>query len=391
MKKVISVFVSLVLLISLTVVLGSVALAAPDSIAIVIQVPDDWENPGFWAWGSEGNVFDAWPGEELEPLPGNPGWYYIHVPGWADGGLVNANNGSIQTSDFELTGEVLWVTVNGADEDFTVTFDAQTTGDIPVYVPKYTIFARVPADWNNPGLWAWGSEGNVFDAWPGEAMAEGDDWYSIKIPKWGSNIIVNANDGSVQTEDIVDMPGDTMWIIVEDSGRANVSFTNPDFAAFPMIKVRASVPADWDDIRLWAWGSQGDMFSGWPGGELTLVGDWYEIEVEGWADNFIINGHGGSVQTGDMTGVDTGVDVWFVVTDSSTYEYYYEEPDVVAAPDPTPTPTPDPTPDSSSDSSPQEQKSDTLLWVVLGVAGGAVVVAAVVVIVVVVIKKNKGK
>lgn len=33
------------------------------------------------------------------------------------------------------------------------------------------IYAKVPADWANPAVWAFDSDGNnAFDAWPGEVM-----------------------------------------------------------------------------------------------------------------------------------------------------------------------------------------------------------------------------
>ncbi|MCL2663780.1 MAG: starch-binding protein [Oscillospiraceae bacterium] len=392
-KKITSVIVSLVMLVSLSVILTPVASANPDDMVVIyVTVPDDWENPGFWAWGDEGNVFDGWPGDPLEPLPGNSGWYYIHVPTWASGGLVNANDGSIQTNDFDIDGADLWVTVSGPDDDFEVTDEPKTTGDRPEYVPMYTVYARVPAGWSNPGFWAWGEHGNLFDDWPGEEMTDIGEWYRIRIPKWANNVIINANDGSDQTENIEDMPGIDMWIIVEDSGRANVFFENPDFAGAPMITIRAIVPAAWgDDIRLWAWGSQGDMFGSWPGGELTKVGDWWEIEVEGWADNFIVNGDNGSFQTDDMTNLETGVDIWFIIEGYDDFEFYYEEPVVPHTPDappppppPEPPPAPEPTPEPPAPT-PEPESNNNVLWIILGVAGACIIAAVIVII----IKKKK--
>jgi len=174
-----------------------------------------------------------------------------------------------------------------------------------------------------------------------------------------------------------------------------------------MITVRAFVPAIWgDDIRLWAWGVNGDMFSGWPGASLTLVGDWWEIEVEGWADNFIINGSNGSVQTGDMTNLETGVDIWFIITDAATYEFFYEEPEIPDIPDipdsepppppteplpteppqtePPPSPEPEPPP-SPPPEPPAPESNNDVLWILLGVACAFIIAA----IVFVIIKKKK--
>jgi hypothetical protein len=399
-KKITSVIVSLALIVSLTAILTPVASANPDDMVVIyVNVPSDWENPGFWAWGSEGDVFDAWPGDRLEALPDNPGWYYIHVPAWTTGGLVNApdgDGGNIQTDDFAIEGADLWVTVSGPDDDFEVTDEPQTTGDRPIYVPMFTAYARVPAGWDNPHFWAWGSEGNVFDDWPGEAMTADGDWYKIRIPKWASGLIVNANDGSVQTENIEDWPGEDIWITIEeradDHARANAFFANPDIDDAPMIMIRAVVPATWgDEINLWAWGSRGNLFSGWPGEAMTKVGNWWEIEVEGWADSFIVNGQGGSPQTDDMENVEIGVDVWFIITDASAYEIYYEEPEVPDTPDaPPPPPPPAPAPDPTPAPTPEvtitpEPESNNILWIILGAVGACAVVAVVVVI----IKKKK--
>jgi hypothetical protein len=395
MKKITSLIVSLALIVSLSAILAPAASAHTDDMVVIyVTVPNDWENPGFWAWGGQGNVFDDWPGDPMEALPDNPGWYYIHVPAWAEGGLVNANDGSIQTSDFEIEGEDLWVTVSGDGDDFEVTDEPQTTGDRPVYIPMYTVYARLPNGWSNPGLWAWGANGDVFEAWPGGEMTADGDWFKIRIPTWADGLVVNANDGSVQTEDIIDMPGLNMWITIEERAtghaRANVFFENPDFADAPMVMIRAVVPAAWgDDIRLWAWGVKGNMFSGWPGDSMTKVGDWWEIEVEGWADNFIVND--GSNQTTDMENVETGVDVWFIVTGSGDddFEVFYEEPEVPDVPDaPAPTPAPPPPPPTEptpAPPAPAPESNNNILWIILGAAGACAVVAVIVII----IKKKK--
>ena len=63
---------------------------------------------------------------------------------------------------------------------------------------------EVPADWENPCIWAWDNTGkNAFDAWPGKPLTKGDDgyWYAT-IPAWVENIIINGNSGSVQTADL---------------------------------------------------------------------------------------------------------------------------------------------------------------------------------------------
>ena len=58
---------------------------------------------------------------------------------------------------------------------------------------------------------------------------------------------------------------------------------------------------------------------------LTKDGDWYSIQVPGWINSVIINANEGSVQTTDLS-VETGKDIWVVVTDAESAQVFYEEP-----------------------------------------------------------------
>lgn len=91
------------------------------------------------------------------------------------------------------------------------------------------ILAEVPEDWENPFAWAWADDGtNAFAAWPGEAMTEGEDgWYSIEVPGWVNSIIINANEGGVQTTDLSVEVGKDVWISVSDAENAAVSYEQP--------------------------------------------------------------------------------------------------------------------------------------------------------------------
>ena len=140
-----------------------------EKVAIYMQVPSDWENPCVWAWDEAGNnAFSAWPGGEAEADPANEGWYYIHIPAWANHVIVNANDGSVQTGEQVLEGKNTWITVTDA-ETVAVSYEQQTQGDIPEYVEKFLVHAQVDASWENPCLWAWSAPDgkNAFEAWPG--------------------------------------------------------------------------------------------------------------------------------------------------------------------------------------------------------------------------------
>ena len=68
------------------------------------------------------------------------------------------------------------------------------------------VYAQVPEDWENPCVWAWDADGNsAFEAWPGEAMqadSANEGWYYLYVPKGMTSVIINANEGSVQTADL---------------------------------------------------------------------------------------------------------------------------------------------------------------------------------------------
>lgn len=298
-------------------------------VAINVKVPDDWQNPCVWAWDEDGNnAFEAWPGEECEATPDNEGWYYVWVPDWANHVIVNANAGEVQTGELVLDGKDAWITVSDVD-NAEVSYDAQTTGDTPEYTEKFLIHAKVDDSWENPNLWAWSAPDgtNAFEAWPGKAMTAGEDgWYTAKAPTWVNSIIINANNGDVQTEDLSIDPAE-IWVTVAEDGTADFSYTDPEKAEIPNVTVHVKAPSDWENPNLWAWSAPDgtNAFASWPGEALEENNGWLTKEIPGWVNSIIVNGNDGSVQTSDIS-IETEKDVWVVVTDAENYEVTYEEP-----------------------------------------------------------------
>jgi len=400
-KKIIATAIAFLMVLSVILVgVPQVAEASPaDMVVVYVNAPDDWEYPSVWAWDDGGNnVFPTWPGGEMDPDPNNPGWYYIYLPNWANNVIVNANDGEVQTDVLSTEGNNVWIIIDSSD-DVEVTFESQTDGEAPEFVERITVFARVPGDWENPCVWAWlDPDGtNAFEAWPGGQMRMVGDWYSIRVASWVNSIIINANDGTVQTDDLQDwIQGRDVWVVVSDDGSAEVFNENPD-QMVPNITVHALVPADWENPCLWAWSHPDgtNVFGAWPGEALTQVGDWYEISIPGWANSFIINANDGSVQTGDMSEVEIGVDIWIVVEDADNFRYYYSEPElptVAAVDEAADEPEPDEEVEEAAEPAQEteaeedaEEGDNVWLWIILGV----VAVVVVVIIVVVVSKKKK--
>lgn len=345
-------------------------------VAINVKVPDDWQNPCVWAWDEDGNnAFEAWPGEECEATPDNEGWYYVWVPDWANHVIVNANAGEVQTGELVLDGKDAWITVSDAD-NAEVSYDAQTTGDTPEYTEKFLIHAKVDDSWENPNLWAWSAPDgtNAFEAWSGKAMTAGEDgWYTAKAPTWVNSIIINANNGDVQTEDLSIDPAE-IWVTVAEDGTADFSYTDPEKAEIPNVTVHVKAPSDWENPNLWAWSAPDgtNAFASWPGEALEENNGWLTKEIPGWVNSIIVNGNDGSVQTSDIS-IETEKDVWVVVTDAENYEVTYEEP-VASATDVAAEETTTETAETEN----IQQSSTPIVLIIIIVIVLAVIVAAVV-------------
>lgn len=327
MKKVVSILLAVILCVSALSMIAFADETTDEMVPVCVSVPESWEAPHCWAWADDGtNAFEAWPGEAFEAL--GDGWYYIYVPGFVQNIIVNASEATVQTEGIVVeAGKAAWITV-ADDATATVSYDAQSDLEIPEYVEKFTVHAYVPLSWESVNLWAWSAPDgtNAFEAWPGLAMTEGEDgWFTGKVPTWVNSIIVNGNEGAVQTEDISIDPSE-LWITVYEDLTYEVSDTDPNKTA-ENITIHAQVPADWEAPCCWAWSAPDgtNVFSAWPGEALTLDGDWYTIEVPGWINSVIINANEGSIQTTDLS-VEVGKDVWVVVTDAENADVSYEEP-----------------------------------------------------------------
>lgn len=332
-KRIYALLCMVVMFVMMIPAMAFAAEADETKVAINVKVPDDWQNPCVWAWDEDGNnAFEAWPGEECEATPDNEGWYYVWVPDWANHVIVNANAGEVQTGELVLDGKDAWITVSDAD-NAEISYDAQTTGATPEYTEKFLIHAKVDDSWENPNLWAWSAPDgtNAFEAWPGKAMTAGEDgWYTAKAPTWVNSIIINANNGDVQTEDLSIDPAE-IWVTVAEDGTADFSYTDPEKAEIPNVTVHVKVPSDWENPNLWAWSAPDgtNAFASWPGEALEENNGWLTKEIPGWVNSIIVNGNDGSVQTSDIS-IETEKDVWVVVTDAENYEVTYEEPDATA-------------------------------------------------------------
>ncbi len=332
-----SLFVFMLVLGFIPVTASAAEESADGKIIVYTQIPGDWSDPCLWAWDDDGtNAFDAWPGEAMEKDADNEGWYYCWIPETATNIIINANNSGVQTADQKIESQNAWITVADA-ENVSVSYDQQTSGDIPEYVETFKVHAQVPESWETVGLWAWSAPDgtNASAEWPGKSMIQGEDgWYTATAPVWVNSIIVNGNNGEVQTEDL-SIDAAEVWVTVAEDNTAEFSYDDPNKADVEDISVYVKVPDDWEEPNLWAWSAPDgtNAFAAWPGEALQDNGDgWLTLSVPGWINSVIVNGNDGSVQTEDLS-VETGKDLWIVVTDAENAEVSYEEPDADTAPE----------------------------------------------------------
>lgn len=93
----------------------------------------------------------------------------------------------------------------------------------------FTLYAYVPEGWDSPGFYGWG--GSLSMTWPGEAMTdEGDGWFSYEVAADAEGLIVNANNGSVQTPDIKQFVPADMWIVINKDTTYTMYTERPDLS-----------------------------------------------------------------------------------------------------------------------------------------------------------------
>lgn len=185
-----------------------------ETFAVHAYVPLEWESVSVSADGAEKQM-----------TGGEDGWFTASLPVTASSIVLSGNGGEASTEAISIDPQEVWVTVYN-DLTYEVSYEDPDAPD----AEPITVYAQVPADWAGPCCWAWSAPDgtNAFSAWPGEAMAEGDDgWYSIEVPGWINSIIINANEGSVQTADISVEVGQDVWITVADAENAAVSYEQP--------------------------------------------------------------------------------------------------------------------------------------------------------------------
>jgi hypothetical protein len=199
------------------------------------------------------------------------------------------------------------------------------------------IYAYVPSSWEFPCVWAWenATGKGAFASWPGEMMAKdfnNEGWWYIYLPSDMDTVIINANDGSIQTDSIA-VSGNT-WIKVSEDKSAVKMPTQLTSGDLPentdRYYVYAKVDGSWENPCIWAWKNEGGKgaYPVWPGMNMKASSNgWYSALVPEWCDSVIINANGGTVQTADIKDLDPA-DMWIEVLADGSFELTYVDPTI---------------------------------------------------------------
>ena len=177
------------------------------SLIIHAKVPAAWASAYLYAWNTGDDVMASWPGTAM--TKGDDGWYTIEIPAGYKNIIVAEKNGGEQTVDLSIanvTGNEIWVTLGEKNSDgkYPATIAEDEKGEeivAPPEVKQITVYAKVPANWTTPYVYAWNGSGNNA-SWPGVAMTKGENgWWYAKVPATAENVII-SNNGKTQTVDL---------------------------------------------------------------------------------------------------------------------------------------------------------------------------------------------
>lgn len=355
MKRVLAILCVLACLCALCVP----AMATEETVTIHAYVPSDWTQAWLYVWTGEGEgaapAFD-WPG--LPMTSEGDSWFSAEIPGDMTYAIVTDNNGK-QTADLEIfAGVEQWITMAG-DLSAEVWYEEPTADQLPNNEPgakpegDYVIHVDAPDAWTTAYVWAWDdTQANAFEdaGWPGLAMTKEDDGsYTANVPVWCNHLLIASNGEGPKTIDLtIADTSKEQWILVDEEGSNNVHSALVGEDGYPAevadITVHAMVPADWANVRVWAWKDSTNLATqGWPG-ELVMTRDddgWYTLTIAGWVTGLLINADGADgsvVQTGDITDFTAGSEIWIdAVTDAGVPSVSTTKPDIEAPtmPDPT--------------------------------------------------------
>ncbi|MBD5546070.1 MAG: starch-binding protein [Lachnospiraceae bacterium] len=193
-----------------------------EKFKIHVSLPDDWQTPVFTLSGAaDEDVAGENASSEMLKMS-DDGWYTGRVPVDTEFIILSGSEDDQKTEAISTDPAEVWITVT---EDGS--FDFSYNDPNAVEAPDISVSVKVPEDWESPCLWAWSAPDgtNVFASWPGEVFLKGEDgWLTLQVPGWVNSVIVNGNEGSIQTNDISVDTAKDVWIVVSGPEEYEVSY-----------------------------------------------------------------------------------------------------------------------------------------------------------------------
>lgn len=322
-----------------------------DSYIIYVQVPSSWTKACYYTWEEVAPDYprlQPWPGTTLKDKDGS--WYKAYIPKNMNRIIFNDGkaDGAVKTDNITISGtEYFVVNEAGKYERFATkpsTEDIQKAEEAAANRLKdtYNVYVKVDASWTDACYYAWVKEPfEDLAKWPGTKLPTEmkDGYHVVKVPKFMDWIIINNGkaDGAVQTKDIetfgkdcyITVNADGSYEVIDASGN-KIDGEEPAKVVEGVEKVTlyVKVPADWATPRLWAWGSEGNLYDAWPGEALVQEGEWLVATLPTWVNYLIINGNDGSVQTADIKLAEIGRDIYLTVISADEYTIEYKDVEV---------------------------------------------------------------
>ena len=377
------------------------AMAAPDTITVTAQVPEDWTTVNLYVWDDSQSTLADWPGTAMKK--GKDGRYSLEIPmGYT---YLIVNNGSDkQTAD--LAGDPAcdtWVVVrNGLAE---VLFADPGVVDLNAAAPLINV--ALVGEGNSALSWEPGdsnrnmtktSDGvytKELTMYKGETIkfklcgnGAWDAGYNFGGNAEGINVTAGTGVSLIQGNDSKDLlytatQDCTLTVTLDMNGDAPVvtlTEAATQLAEKVFVKLYVQI-AEGTTPNIWAWGDNGNAFPTWPGQTMTKEGDWWVVDIPNDCNSAIVND--GTNQTADLS-ISVGVENWIVVADDWTAQVSGAQPDNT----PKPIPDSDTTTGDKDEKKPSSEGINPIIIVVIVL--GVVAVGTVVFTVIVVSKKKKG-
>ena len=335
------------------------------------RIPQDWTFPNVYSWVTNGDGEVSWPGRAMTHEDGQ--WYVSQIPYYEDNVVINEDGSSAQTVDTHIGSghEEVWIilcnTTNSYGKFNTHVYYERPDDDVvvdpePEPEPKpeedpYGLelfqapqsLAIVGSDIPGVAFWDPADEAGDMEL-VGELLYRkelsltagttmtfrfvGDDQWNDYCDLGSADIVIGQTASLVCGGNATDM---TLSIdrdctltftvdlssIAQKEGPATVTVVEGSYRE--TVTIYAQVPAYWEDVYCWAWrySDNQSVFPSWPGGEMALQGQWYQIQVPSWTDALLINCE--SEQTADIA-IEPNKDVWIQATDLSNVKVTYQEP-----------------------------------------------------------------